>query len=124
MRVIFPHPEWNMKALFADMARHNFRHSNHTAMLRNKFHLKFRSECLSEYLEDYLKTNRQLAEAVMNTDRLMGVYTILAHKADFSLTYDNLLFLINRIEMIDVSLMGMEPEDTKPMIDDFFFGSR
>ena len=113
-----------MKALFADMARHNFRHSNHTAMLRNKFHLKFRSECLSEYLEDYLKTNRQLAEAVMNTDRLMGVYTILAHKADFSLTYDNLRFLINRIEMIDVSLMGMEPEDTKLMIDEFLFGSR
>ena len=39
--------EWNMKAIFATMARDNFRHSNYTAMLRNKFHLKFKSEALS-----------------------------------------------------------------------------
>ena len=111
--------EWNMKALFADMARHNFRHANYTAMLRNKFHLKFRSESLSEYLIDYLKTERHLAEAALNADRLIVVYTILSHKADFNLTYDNLLFLINRIEMMDAGLMAMEPEDTKLMIDAF-----
>ena len=111
--------EWNMKSLFAEMARHNFRHSNFTAMLRNKFHLKFKSQALSEWLEDYLKTNRQLAEAVMNADRLIVVYTILAHRADFSLTYDNLFFLINRIEMMDIKLMSLEPEDSKLMLDNF-----
>lgn len=111
--------EWNMKALFADMARHNFRHSNYTAMLRNKFHLKFRSESLSEYLEDYLRNERNLAEAALNADRLIVVYTILIHKAEFDLTYDNLLFLINRIEMMDLDLMAMEPEDTRLMIDTF-----
>ena len=42
--------EWNMKSLFADMARLNFIHSNYTAMLRNKFHLKFKAETLSEAL--------------------------------------------------------------------------
>ena len=111
--------EWNMKALFADMARHNFRHSNFSAMLRNKFHLKFRSDSLSEYLEDYLKAERHLAEAVLNADRLIVVYTVLTHKADFNLTYDNLLFLVNRIEMMDPDLMAMEPEDTRLMIDTF-----
>ena len=44
---------------------------------------------------------------------------MLTHKADFSLTYDNLLFLINRIEMMDFDLMAMEPEDTKLMINAF-----
>ena len=111
--------EWNMKALFADMARHNFRHSNYTAMLRNKFHLKFRSESLSEYLEDYLRSERHLAEAALNADRLIVVYTVLIHKAEFDLTYDNLLFLVNRIEMMDPDLMAMEPEDTRLMIDTF-----
>ena len=88
-------------------------------MLRNKFHLKFRSDSLSEYLEDYLKAERHLAESVLNADRLIVVYTVLTHKADFNLTYDNLLFLINRIEMMDLDLMAMEPEDTKIMIDTF-----
>ena len=111
--------EWNMKAIFADMARQNFRHSNYTAMLRNKFHLRFKSEALSESMETYLNANRQLAEAVLNVDRLIVLYTLLTHKADFNLTFDNLVFLINRIEMMDADLMATEPENTKQMLDAF-----
>ena len=111
--------EWNMKSLFADMARHNFRHSNYTAMLRNKFHLKFRSESLSETLDSYLNAHRKLAEDILNADRLIVVYTLLTHKREFVLTYDNLLFLINRIEMMDVDLIAMEPEGTKLMLNEF-----
>ena len=111
--------EWNMKAIFADMARQNFIHSNYTAMLRNKFHLKFKSEALSEKLDSFLKENRHLAEAALNVDRLIVVYTLLTHKEDFDLTFDNLLFLINRIEMMDADLMAIEPEDTKQMLNTF-----
>ena len=111
--------EWNMKSLFADMARHNFRHSNYTAMLRNKFHLKFRSESLSETLDSYLNAHRKLAEDILNADRLIVVYTLLTHKGEFVLTYDNLLFLINRIEMMDIDLISMEPENTKLMLNEF-----
>lgn len=111
--------EWNMKAIFSEMARDNFRHSNFTAMLRNKFHLRFEPGCLSDDLNAYLLANRHLAEAVLNTDRLIVIYTLLTHKADFVLTYDNLFFLINRIEMMDFALMSIEPEETKLMLDAF-----
>ncbi len=40
-------------------------------------------------------------------------------QADFYLTYDNLIFLINRIEMMDPDLMAKEPEETKLMINSF-----
>ena len=111
--------EWNMKAIFADMARHNFRHNDYTAMLRNKFHLKFNSPCLSESLNNYLKENRHLAEGALNADRLIVITTLLAHKGEFDLTYDNLFYLINRIEMMDPELMAMEPETTKTMLNAF-----
>ena len=111
--------EWNMKGIFADLARQNFAHSNYTAMLRNKFHLRFTSPALSESLNNYLKENRHLAEAALNADRLIVVYTMLTHKADFDLTFDNLFYLINRIEMMDPDVMAMEPEDTKLMLDTF-----
>ena len=88
-------------------------------MLRNKFHLKFKTETLSDYLNNHLNLHRQLAEDVLNADRLIVVYTLLTHKSDFSLTYDNLLFLINRIEMMDLELMEMEPEDTRLMLNEF-----
>lgn len=112
--------EWNMKSIFADMARQNFRHANYTAMLRNKFHLRFKSDSLSEGLNSYLSENRHLAEAALNVDRLIVVYTLLTHKADFELTFDNLLFLINRIEMMDLDLMAIEPATTKQMFEQFF----
>lgn len=111
--------EWNMKAIFAAMARDNFRFSNYTAMLRNKFHLKFKSDALSDCITDYLKENTHIAEAVLNADRLIVVYTLLTHRADFHLTYDNLMFLINRIEMMDSDFMAMEPEETSSMITAF-----
>ena len=111
--------EWNMKAIFSEMARHNFSHSDYTAMLRNKFRLKFKSEQLSERIDSFLKENRHLAEAALNADRLIVVYTLLTHKADFHLTYDNLLFLINRIEMMEPDLMAMEPAEVTSMLNTF-----
>lgn len=111
--------EWNMKAIFADMARHNFHHSDYTAMLRNKFHLRFKSESLSESLNNYLIVNKHLAEAALNVDRLIVVCTLLTHKADFDLTYDNLFYLINRIEMMDPAIIAMEPEATRLMLEAF-----
>lgn len=79
----------------------------------------FKSNSLSEELNSYLNDNRHLAEAALNVDRLIVVYTLLSHKADFDLTYDNLLFLINRIEMMDVGLMEIESENTRQMFDSF-----
>ena len=111
--------EWNMKAIFADMARKNFAHSNFTAMLRNKFHLRFASDSVSDELNQFLRSHRYVAEALLNADRLIVVYTLLVHKAEFILTYDNLIYLINRIEMMDMDIMAMEPEATKQMLDSF-----
>jgi hypothetical protein len=111
--------EWNMKAIFADMARHNFHHSDYTAMLRNKFHLRFKSESLSESLNNYLIGNKHLAEAALNVDRLIVICTLLTHKADFYLTYDNLFYLINRIEMMDPAIVAMETEATRLMLEAF-----
>jgi ppGpp synthetase/RelA/SpoT-type nucleotidyltranferase len=109
--------EWNMRAIFSEMARHNFQHSDFTAMMRNKFHLKFRDHSISPELGAFLKSRRQLAEDVLNADRLIVVLSLLSHKGRFSLTYDNLLFLINRIEMMDPEMKKREPEDIKAMLD-------
>ena len=111
--------EWNMKSLFTDMARQNFLHGNYTAMIRNKMHLRIQGNGLSESLHEFLRNNKDIAEGVMNADRLIITYTLLTHSGNMELTYDNLLFLINRIEMMDPSLRALEPEETAMMIDRF-----
>lgn len=111
--------EWNMKALFNDMARQNFLQGNYSAMIRNKLRLRLRGKGLSEHISAFLESNTHLAESVLNADRLILIHTLLVHKGSLPLTYDNILFLINRIEMMDPALKSLEPEDTASQIDTF-----
>ena len=111
--------EWSMKSLFDQMARVNYQNKNYRAMLRNKMHLRIKGEGFSENINDYLLRNPHVAEGVLNTDRFVIILTLLNHQKSIDLTYDNLLFLINRIEMNNQELRNMESESTKKMLDNF-----
>ena len=112
--------EWNMKALFDQMARINFQNKNYRAMLRNKMHLRIKGVGLSENINKYLLNNPHVAESILNTDRFVIILTLLNHQNAIELTYDTLLFLINRIEMNNPELRNMESENTRKMLDVFF----
>ena len=112
--------EWNMKSLFDQMSRVNFRNKNYRAMLRNKMHLRLKGEDLSANIQEYLHQHPHVAENILNTDRFVIVLTLLNHQKSIELTYDNLLFLINRIEMNNQELRAMEDDNTRKMLDDFF----
>lgn len=112
--------EWNMKSLFDQMARSNLLNKNYRAMLRNKMHLRIKGDGFSPEVNEFLLQNPQVAESVMNTDRLIIILTLLNHKEEIELTYDNLLFLINRIEINNTQLKALEPEETRRMLDRFF----
>lgn len=109
--------EWNMKALFDDMAYRNMRQGNFRAMLRNKMHLRILNEDFSPQVNDLLKANPQIAEKIYDVDRLVVVLTMLNHSFPLPLTYDNLLFLMNRIEMNEPLLQALEPEETQKALD-------
>ena len=112
--------EWNMKSLFDQMARTNFRNKNYRAMLRNKMHLRIKGEDLSAEVYEFLLRNYYVAERILDADRFVIVLTLLNHQKPIELTYDNLLFLINRIEMNNEELREIEPENTRNMLDAFF----
>ena len=112
--------EWSMKSLFDQMARVNYQNKNYRAMLRNKMHLRIKGGDLSDSVNEFLLQNHHVAESVLNTDRFVVVLTLLNHQKPIELTYDNLLFLMNRIEMNNQELIELEPGDTRKMLDDFF----
>lgn len=112
--------EWNMKSLFDQMARVNFQNKNYRAMLRNKMRLRIKGEDLSAYILEFLHQHSHLAENILNTDRFVIILTLLNHQKPIELTFDNLLFLMNRIEMNNQELREMEPDSTRKILDDFF----
>ena len=112
--------EWNMKSLFDQMARANYQNKNYRAMLRNKMRLRIKGEDMTTNIQEYLLQHPHVAESILNTDRFIVILTMLNHQKPIELTYDNLLYLINRIEMKDHGLSEMEPENTRKMLDVFF----
>ena len=112
--------EWSMKSLFDQMARVNYQNKNYRAMLRNKMHLRIKGGDLSDSVNEFLLQNHHVAESILNTDRFVVVLTLLNHQKPIELTYDNLIFLMNRIEINNQELRELEPENTRKMLDDFF----
>ena len=111
--------EWNMKMLFDQMAHTNMQTKNYRAMLRNKMHLRLQGEDFSEEVSDFLRQHPEVAEQVLKADRLVILLALLNHTKSISLTYDMLLFLINRIEQISEELQALEPQETQSLLDAF-----
>ena len=111
--------EWNMKSLFDQMARTNLQNKNYRAMLRNKMHLRIIGEDFSANVNRFLNEHPHIAERILDTDRFIIILTLLNHQKPIELTYDNLLFLINRIEMNNPELRALETEEVRQMLDDF-----
>ncbi len=111
--------EWNMKMLFDQMAHTNMQTKNYRAMLRNKMHLRLQGEDFSEEVSDFLRQHPEVAERVLKTDRLVILLALLNHTKSIPLTYDMLLFFINRIEQISKELQALEPQDAQSLLDAF-----
>ncbi|MBR4845514.1 MAG: hypothetical protein IKU98_03745, partial [Bacteroidaceae bacterium] len=74
----------------------------------------------SSSVNQFLLEHPQVAESILNTDRFVILLTLLNHKKPLELTYDTLLFSINRIEIHNSELSTLEPEETRIMLDNFF----
>lgn len=111
--------EWSMKSLFHDMAYQNLQRGNYRAMLRNKMRIRMSDDRFSPEVEAFLAANPEVARGFIDSDRVVFVLSLLNHKGDISLTFDNVLFLVNRMEMRDERLMALEKECCRSEIDSF-----
>ena len=109
--------EWALRSLFHQMARTNMAQGNYRAMLRNKMRIRLKSTDFSPIVNDYLKSHPATVESFVNSDRLVVLFSLLMHEESLPLTYDNILFLINRIDMCDESLAALESSEIKAAID-------
>jgi hypothetical protein len=82
--------------------------------------LRIKGEDLSAYVQEFLHQHPHVAENILNTDRFVIIQTLLNHQKPIELTFDNLLFLMNRIEMNNQELREMESDCTRKILDDFF----
>lgn len=111
--------EWTMKSLFHEMATKNYLFGNYRAMLRNKMRLRLTNDDFSPAVTEFLQQHPDIAEAVLKTDRMIFVFTLLHHRQHLPLTFDHVLFLMNRIEFLHPELKMLETPETRQIMDEF-----
>lgn len=111
--------QWTMGAIFREMSQQNMLSGNYHAMLRNQLLLRFANDDFSPEVIMYLDTHRAVVQQLHQTDRLVFVLMLLNHSKPIPLTYDNVLFLINRFDIFDDELRKLESPEVATMIDDF-----
>ncbi len=108
--------EWGMLSIFKEMASQNLRFKNYSAMLRNKLRLRLYGSGLSPDIQQFLEKHHDIAEAAYEMDRTVLVLSLAFHDKHIKLTYDTVLFIMNRLEMHSKELMALESEEMKQQI--------
>ena len=108
--------EWALRSLFHQLAHTNMAQGNYRAMLRNKMRIRLKSSDFSLAVNDYLKNHPDTVEAFIQTDRLVVLFSLMMHEVSIPLTYDNILFLVNRIDICDKGLMALESTEVSDAI--------
>ena len=111
--------QWSMSAIFREMSRRNLSLNNYNAMMRNKLMLRFADDGFSPKVSDYLDSHPDIARRLYETDRIVLLITLLNHSKSITLTYDNVLFLINRFDIMDEGINNLESPEVRNLINDF-----
>lgn len=111
--------QWSMGAIFREMSQKNMHERNYRAMLRNQLMLRFANDDFSPEVTAYLNAHPDVVYQLHATDRLVLVLTLLNHSKSIPLTYDNILFLVNRFDIMDEGTRQLESEETRKLLDDF-----
>ena len=111
--------QWSMGAIFHEMAQKNLVNGNYHAMLRNKLLLRFADDDLSEPLKNYLDAHDDIARQLYQTDRMVFLMALLNHDNPIPLLYDNVVFLINRIDIMDEGIRNLENDAFRKAFEKF-----
>jgi ppGpp synthetase/RelA/SpoT-type nucleotidyltranferase len=111
--------QWSMGAIFHEMAQKNLVNGNYHAMLRNKLLLRFADDDLSEPLKKYLDAHDDITRQLYQTDRMVFLMALLNHDSPIPLLYDNVVFLINRIDIMDEGIRYLENDAFRKAFEKF-----
>lgn len=100
-----------IKSLLEDVAYHQFKHHNWESMMRMKFKLRFLDKRLSPAITSLLEKEPDLAKDLYRSDRANTLLQMALHSINIPITFDNIVFVVNRIHINNQELLCLEPEN-------------
>lgn len=108
-----------LKALFDDVAYNHYKTHNITGMLRTKFRLDFMPSALSTDIVQILTNDKNVWKAIKKIERKEFLNILSESLISLPVTFDNLVFMINRIYLKMESIKSLEPLNVKRDLDEF-----
>ena len=109
--------EWSMTSLFHSIAHEDLIRGKYASLLRNKMRIRLKSEDFSQPVADYLSLHPDVMRRFVDSDRMVILLTLIIHDRQLPLTYDNVLFLVNRLDLGDSGLQALEDPQTQENLD-------
>lgn len=114
--------EWSMLTLFDRLSYSQYKEKAWDSMLRNKMRLRFADKGLSPEIKDMLSLDKELAKKLFRVKRNKVLKSVMEKKFSYPLTYDTVVFLLNRIEVKNKKLASFEMAVLKDDLD-LLYGS-
>lgn len=111
--------EFSMSSLFNELSAQYLNDGKYSAMLRNKLRIRLANDGFSPTVESFLRNRPEIAEQAFKMDRTVFLLSLLNHKSSIPLTFDNILYLINRIDILDPDLLALEDDETRKQLENF-----
>jgi len=111
--------EYSMMAIFNELSEKNLQDGNFRSMVRNRLRLRIVSEDFSPEVKQFLNTHPDIVSELYHTDRMVFILTLLNHREAIPLSYDNIIFLQNRIFLHNEEITALESEDSREKIETF-----
>lgn len=114
--------EWSMLTLFDRLSYSQYKEKAWDGMLRNKMRLRFADKGLSPEIKNILSSDKELAKKLFRVKRNKVLKSVMEKKFSYPLTYDTVVFLLNRIEVKNKKLASYEMTVLKDDLD-LLYGS-
>lgn len=112
--------EWSMLTLFDRLSYSQYKEKAWDSMLRNKMRLRFADKGMSPEVKEKISSDNELAKKLFRVKRSKVLKLVMEKKFSYPLTYDTVVFLINRVGVKNKELATLEMPVLKQDMDLWF----
>lgn len=106
--------------LFEEIAYQHYKARNWTAMLRNKFRLRFDASPLSPAIASLFDEDKELAKCFYKIKRNKFIYEIISHNLYADISFDNVIYLANYLYVKNEEIFKITPIPLQRLFDETF----
>lgn len=112
--------EWSMLTLFDRLSYSQYKEKAWDSMLRNKMRLRFADNGMSPEVKEKFSSDNKLAKKLFRVKRSKVLKLVMEKKFSYPLTYDTVVFLLNRVGVKNKDLATLEIPVLKEDLDLMF----